>query len=101
MEMPLREKVAAERRMAIMRKNTPHLLFRLASVLLLCVLVTLLLVPNTAGRNVASVRAGCLSPSAPGAIAGQQVCYSLDTSRAEWLQPVPIYLPVIIKGNTS
>ena len=32
---------------------------------------------------------------------GGQACYTLDTSRPEWLQPPPIYLPLIMKDHTS
>lgn len=83
-----------------MKKNGPHSLFRLVVILLLCILGTVVLVPGAADMNAAAGPAGSPGLSAPGASAGHQACYTLDTSRPEWLQTSPfVYLPLVLKNN--
>lgn len=84
-----------------MTRNMPHLLSRLVVILLFCVLVTLLFAANIAERNVAAEQASSHNQLMTGPISSQAACYTLDTSRPEWLQPPSIYLPLIIRDHAS
>lgn len=82
-----------KRRCKVIKIRTRTLLMGLSLAILLGTLGAAMLAPQASGFEGNAVPAGAAySPSA------DQNCYSLDTSRPEWLQsPTRIYLPLITK----
>jgi hypothetical protein len=79
-----------------MKYSVKNLLKRIVLVLVLCALATTLLAAHAAGTQGSSPPDS--EALSPGAVAGiTQNCYTIDTSRPEWLG-WDVYLPVVLKG---
>jgi hypothetical protein len=74
-----------------MSKNWSRMWIGLLVIAVLCILATTLLADGAVDAA---------GPHSPGPADRQPTCYTIDTSRPEWLQaPVSIYLPLITKQH--